>query len=88
MHNQNKLLFPASNLSNILATIDYETQSITENDYSITHVFETIYTAEPNNLHTLCEVEAQLLTTLSMTVKNPQLVAFLSTQNCSMYPLC
>ena len=41
---------------------------------------------ELNTLHTVCELERiQLLTILTMSVKNPQLAGFLLTGNCSNF---
>ena len=48
---------PLLNGSNTFATIDYEEQINTKNDYSINHVFKTITVAELNTLHTVCEAE-------------------------------
>ena len=82
IHTQDKFLFPALNSSNNFATIDYEAHINTKIDYSINHVFKSMPVAEPNTLHTICEVErTQLLTILAMSVKNPQLAGFLLTQN-------
>ena len=52
----------------------YEAHINTKIDYSINHVFKSMSVAELDTLHTICEVEhTQLLTTLAMSVKNPQL---------------
>ena len=86
IHTKDKLLFPALNSSNNLATIDYEAHINTKLDYSINHVFKSMSVAELNTLHTICEVErTQLLTILAMSVKNPQLAGFLLTQNRSNF---
>ena len=86
IHTQDKLLFPALSSSNNFATINYEAHINTKIDYSINHIFESMSVAELNTLHTICEVErTQLLTILAMSVKNPQLAGFLSTQNRSNF---
>ena len=86
IHTQDKFLFPALNSSNNFATIDYEAHINTKIDYSIDHVIKSMSVAELNTLHTICEVErTQLLTILEMSVKNPQLAGFLSTQNRSNF---
>ena len=82
LHTQDKFLFPALISSNNFATFDYEAHINTKIDYSINHVFKSMYVAELNTLHTICEVErTQLLTILAMSVKNPQRAGFLLTQN-------
>ena len=82
VQSQNKVFFPAINSSNYFATYDYEAHIITSVDYSINHVFKTMSLAELNTPHTICEVErTQLLTILAKSVKNPQLLGFLLTQN-------
>ena len=75
-HTQNKFIFPALNLSNNFATIDYDAHITTNIGYSCSHVFKTKVVAESNTLHTICEVErTQLLT---------QNRVFLLTQNRSI----
>ena len=48
IHTQNKFLFPALNSSNNFATLDYEAHINTKIDYSINHVFKTMFVAELN----------------------------------------
>ena len=70
----NKFIFPALNVSNNFATIDYDAHINTKIDYTINHVFRSMTVQEPNTLHTICELEPnQLLTILAMSVQNPQL---------------
>ena len=71
-----KYLFPALNVSNNFATLDYNAHINTKNDFSINHVFKSMTAQELNTLHLVCELErTQLLTILAMSVKNPQLAA-------------
>ena len=82
----NKFIFPALNVSNNLATIDYDAHINTKIDYTINHVFRSMTAQELNTLHTICELERnQLLTTLAMSVQNPQLAGFLLTGNRSNF---
>ena len=69
-----KFVFPALNVSNNFATIDYDAHINTKIDYTINHVFCSKTVQELNTLHTICELERnQLLTILAMSVQNPQL---------------
>ena len=78
----NKFVFPALNVSNNFATIDYDAHINTKIDYTINHVFRSMTVQELNTLHTICELERnQLLTILAMSVQNPQLAGFLLTGN-------
>ena len=78
----NKFIFPALNVSNNFATIDYDAHINTKIDYTINHVFRSMTVQELNTLHTICELERnQLLTILAMSVQNPQLAGFLLTGN-------
>ena len=78
----NKFIFPALNVSNNFATIDYDAHINTKKDYTINHVFRSMTVQELNTLHTICELERnQLLTKLAMSVQNPQLAGFLLTGN-------
>ena len=82
----NKFIFPALNVSNIFATIDYDAHKNTKIDYTINHVFRSMTVQELNTLHTICELERnQLLTILAMSVQNPQLAGFLLTGNRSNF---
>ena len=82
----NKFVFPALNVSNNFATIDYDAHINTKIDYTINHVFRSMTVQELNNLHTICELERnQLLTILAMSVQNPQLAGFLLTGNRSNF---
>ena len=82
----NKFIFPALNVSNNFATIDYDAHINTKIDYTINHVFRSMTVQELNTLHTICELEQnQLLTILAMSVQNPQLAGFLLTGNRSNF---
>ena len=82
----NKFVFPALNVSNNFATIDYDAHINTKIDYTINHVFRSMTVQELNTLHTICEIERnQLLTILAMSVQNPQLAGFLLTGNRSNF---
>ena len=78
----NKIIFPALNVSNNFATIDYDAHISTKIDYTINHVFRSMTVQELSTLHTICKLERnQLLTILAMSVQNPQLAGFLLTGN-------
>ena len=78
----NKFVFPALNVSNNFATIDYDAHINTKIDYTINHVFRSMTVQQPNTLHTIWELARnQLLTILAMSVRNPQLAGFLVTGN-------
>ena len=78
----NKFIFPAINVSNNFATIDYDAKINTKIDYTINHVFRSMTVQELNTLHTICELERnQRLTILAMSIQNPQLAGFLLTGN-------
>ena len=82
----NKFIFPALNVSNNFATIDYDAHINTKIDYTINHVFRSMTVQELNTLHTICEFERnQLLTKLAMSVQNPQLAGFLLPRNRSNF---
>ena len=82
----NKFVFPALNISNNFATIDYDVRINTKIDYTINHVFRSMTVQELNTLHAICELERnQLLTILAMSVQNPQLAGFLLTGNRSNF---
>ena len=75
-----KYIFPALNVSNNFATLDYDAHINTKSDFTINHVFKPMTVQELKTLHTLCELErTQLLTILAMSVKNPQLAGSLLT---------
>ena len=79
-NSNNKFIFPALNVSNNFATIDYEAHINTKIDYTINHVFRSMTVQELNSLHSVCELERnQHLTILAMSVQNPQLAGFLLT---------
>ena len=81
-----KHVFPALNVSNNFANIDYDAHIITKINYTINHVFRSMTVQEFNTLHTICELERnQLLTILAMSVQNPQLAGFLLTGNRSNF---
>ena len=48
----NKFVFPALNVSNNFATIDYDAHINTKIDYTINHVFRSMTVQELNTLHT------------------------------------
>ena len=65
-NSNNKFVFPAINVSNNFATIDYDAHINTKIDYTINHVFRYMTVQELNTLHTICELERyQLLTILT-----------------------
>ena len=79
-------IFPALNISNNFATLDYDAHINTKIDFPINHVFKSMSVQELNTLHTVCELErTQLLTILAMSVKNPQIAGFLLTGNRSNF---
>ena len=82
----NKFIFPALNVSNNFATIDYDAHINTKIDYTINLVFRSMTVQELNTLHTICELERnQLLTKLAMSVQNPQLAGSLLIGNRSNF---
>ena len=79
-------VFPALNVFNNFATIDYYAHINTKIDYTINHAFRSLTVQELNALHTICELESnQLLTILALSVQNPQLAGFLLTGNRSNF---
>ena len=75
-----KYIFPALNVSNNFATLDFDGHNNTKIDFTINDVFKSMTVQELNILHTVCELErTQLLTIIAMSVKNPQLAGFLLT---------
>ena len=50
-------MFPALNISNYFATIDYDAHINIKNDFTINHVFKSMTVRELNTLHTVCELE-------------------------------
>ena len=81
-NSNNKFIFPALNVSNNSATIDYDAHINTKIECNINHGFRSMTVQELNTLHTVCELERnQLLTVLVMSVRNPQLAGFLLTGN-------
>ena len=85
-NSNNKIKFPALNVSNNFATIDYDAHVITKIDYAINHVFQSMTVQELNTLHTVCELERNhFLTIFAMSVQNPQLAGFLLTGNRSNF---
>ena len=81
-NSNNEFVFPALNVSNNFATIDYDAHINTKIDYTINHVFRSMTVQELNTLQTICELERnQLLTILAMSVQNHQLAGFLLTGN-------
>ena len=85
-NSNSKFVFPALNVSNNFATIDYDAHINTKIDYTINHVFRSLTVQELNTLHTICELERnRLLTILAMSVQTPQLAGFLLTGNRSNF---
>ena len=81
-----KFIFPALNVSNNFATIDYDAHINTESDYIINHVFRSMTVQELNTLYTICELDRnQLLKILAMSVQNPHFAGFLLTGNRSNF---
>ena len=81
-----KYIFPALNVSNNSATLDYDAHINTKTDFTINHVFKSLLVQELKTLHPVCELEkTQLLTILAMSVKNPQSAGFLLTGNRSNF---
>ena len=79
-------MFPALIFSNIFATIYNNAHINTKMGYTLNNVFRSMAVQELNTLHTVCELERnQLLTTLAMSVQNPQLSGFLLTGNRSNF---
>ena len=81
-----KYIFPALNVSNNFATLDYDAHINTKIDFTKNHEFKSMTVQELHTLHTVCELErTQLLTILAMSVKNPQFAGFLLTGNRSNF---
>ena len=58
-----KYIFPAINVSNNFATVDYDVHINTKIDFTIKHIFKSMTAQELNTLHTVCILErTQLLT--------------------------
>ena len=75
-------MFPALNVSNNFATIDYDALNNKKIDYTLNHVFRSLRVQELNTLHTVSELErSQLLTILAMSVQSPQFAGLLLTGN-------
>ena len=66
----NKFIFPALNVSNNFATIDYDADINTIIDYAINHVFSSMTVQELNTLHKISELEQNQLLTILMSVPN------------------
>ena len=85
-NSNNKFMFPALNVPNIFATIDYDAHINTIIDNTNNHIFRSMTVQELNALHAVCELERnQLLTILAMSVQNPQHAGFLLTGNRSNF---
>ena len=52
----NQFKYPALNVSNNFATIDYDAHTNTKIGYAINHVFRAMTLQELNTLHTVCEL--------------------------------
>ena len=67
-------VFPALNVSNNFATINYDAHTSTKLDYTVNRVFSSMTVQALNTLHTICELERnQFLTKPAIPVQNPQL---------------
>ena len=85
-NSNNKFVFPALNVSNNFATIEYDAHITTKIDNTINHVFRSKTVQELNTLHSVCELERnQLLTILAMSVQNPQIAGVVLTGNRSNF---
>ena len=63
-------MFPALNVSNNFATIDYDAHINTKIDYTINHYLCSMTPQKLNTLHTFYELEKyQLLTKLALSVQ-------------------
>ena len=79
-------IFPALNVLNDFATINYDAIINTQFDYTIKHDFGSMAEQDLNTLHTFCELERnQLLTIIEMSGQNPQLAGCLLTGNRSNF---
>ena len=85
-NSNNKVMFPALNISKFFATTDYDAPVNTKIDYTINQVFHSMTVQELNTLLTVCELEQnQLLTILAFSVQNSQRAGFLLTGNCGSF---
>ena len=85
-NSNNNYVFPALNVSNNFATIDYDAHINTKTDYTINHVFRSMTVQELNIFHTVWELERnQRLTILAKSVQNPEIAGFLLTGNRSNF---
>ena len=85
-NSNNKFVFPALNVSDNFAPIDYDAHMNTKIDYTINHLFRSMTAQELITLHTICELERnQLFTILARSVQNPQLAGFLLKGNRSNF---
>ena len=81
-----KYVFPALNVSNNFATIDFDAHINTRTDYTINHVFRSMTVQELNTLYTVCGLDRnQLLTNRAISVQNTHLAGFLLTENRSNF---
>ena len=62
-----KYRFPALNVSNNFATLDYDAHINTKIDSTINHVIKSMTVQELNTLHTVCELERTQLLTISVS---------------------
>ena len=58
-NSNNQLMFPAKNVSNNFATIDYDAHINTKVDYTINPVFCSMAVQELNTLHTVCTIRTK-----------------------------
>ena len=85
-NSSNKFIFPALNVSNTFATIDYDAHINTKIEFTINHVFRSMTVQEINTLHTVCDLERNHdLTILARSVQSPQVARFLLTGNRSNF---
>ena len=63
-----KYIFPALNVSDNFATLDYDAHINTKIDFTINHVFKSMTVQEINTLHTVCELERTIVNNLSYVI--------------------
>ena len=54
-----KYMFPALNVSNNFATVDYDAHINTKTNFTINNVFKSMTVQEIITLHTVCELESR-----------------------------
>ena len=84
-NSNNKFVFPelfslcfALNISNSFATNDFDAHINTKINYTVNHVFRSMTVQKLNTLHTVCELERNLLLTiLTVSVQKSQVAGYL-----------